>query len=1489
MRKIRLSDTDVEFFDLEISPSEYMFYQKHKDAFRTMWLEQDKPFWTRFVITFRSYTVKIGVMKQMSINSPTFENFIDQAFIFIHEQFVDGKVNMAKTFLEDVAKLAQNQDKLPFLDSKSFARDPFYLRDTRDLFRRFFGPPDQKSSYVKVYILCPVYLRFGGSVCRCLTKWIDSPPMSPLDDSYWVPPSPHTEKPIRNTSCHGGSHMCTNCMDDCGTKYFKEKICGGPDGPKFLDFWQLGDPRFNDTENPLYDLKANRLSDWRDDVSVEQFRAFFQYAKFKYGKEMDQCKECSDLRQNPGKMFRVCQDSTHKKKKKKKKNKKQKEKEAEKLEDLTEEQLSERLMEIVKRNTSLEGAYMEAKELRNKINIIDSPKKSIETVSSEKAEKIDEAQIERGVFTSKAKVSDDFKCVMSRYEEGSKSNVISGFKIMKMEEESTGAKETTVKVVTRVTQEDMDRKPKESEYPLNARMIRNKIEGLPEKLEWWEGVGWCIAVVNYEHEEKGLFRPPSNFTLKVTSSSEDAMKRTMLKLLYYVAKRKKRYSPGWCMDEDDIVACVLPDDSPDLAGLAVTIQKGFRFEERLTDEEKKTKTQRPYVGRKVLMTLEPGSAAKMLQMDGGHENLRDLIDRVMEESGYQDDEGDKVLPLHPGTTLYIPGKGGTPILDVSGNRPKDMHAESMWDQLLGNPEKFELFLMVDEDKVPEFKKHGLKIVDAETIWQSVCKTGERSCAYCNKQLESCKCFGDKSRLDKKKDEKEEANQKTEKMEERKPFQSVKKEAKKEVTLVDTSKAENEIKTTFAAFKATVKEENAVEVTQLKTTNNLNVSKEANLKTADSKANEEKAVKMSPLKTSDSLNFSEKANLKTADFKATVEEETAVGATQVKTSDGLNVSEEANLKRARPMVNVDLVQDSSPLSQPSAEKGKELEPAPQNFKDEAEEKGENLVREQQKVKNEEEQTAMEEILFMEGEQTSDKALSSIAVEREKGSSFSSSKIVIISADEFQMVQSSGAIPLLAKTGMETSCSNVDSGVQSITLNEKSPGAEDTIPKIDTILTNQSTDKEEKVNKGIDWSDTVQEQDGKKDSPSGIFNTDNAVNLEKSINDIKTGQTKHISMAQGALDLVVDTSNISLPKHKIQDGQTSPKSISLTSTTNSLTSSEMEITSATLKDNKMQNKNCSVDKILLGGSSVDKVPVPPEGTNVVKSSATNTQSSEPPKKPIPPTETKRNTDPKLTLPKGFRVHLNVVGDSGYKSKLEEMLEPYFAEKSTTIRQVLPNGTVITQMVYQSTFESEDDSQNKSENTESQKTESDEQTQKTANITTKSGSPSTIVKDHTAESVQENNVVKQKEKDEASGKEMGQKTEISLQKKDGVETAVKTNSSTRISPNGNIMGAKESENKQNRNSQGAAGIEKQEISTSKDKEAPFTEITKNGLRTCYNCKKQEPKRKMFKKCQKCKEENVRFARYYCKRECQVEDWNKRHKREHKEKLLEMAFKAQ
>lgn len=62
----------------------------------------------------------------------------------------------------------------------------------------------------------------------------------------------------------------------------------------------------------------------------------------------------------------------------------------------------------------------------------------------------------------------------------------------------------------------------------------------------------------------------------------------------------------------------------------------------------------------------------------------------------------------------------------------------------------------------------------------------------------------------------------------------------------------------------------------------------------------------------------------------------------------------------------------------------------------------------------------------------------------------------------------------------------------------------------------------------------------------------------------------------------------------------------------------------------------------------------------------------------------------------------------------------------------------------------------------------------------------------------------------------------------------------------------------------------------------ILAGKLRTCGGCEKIEPSRKAFKKCQKCKDEGVLEVRYYCSRDCQVEDWKKKHKMEHRDGLL-------
>ena len=51
---------------------------------------QGKEFWIRFVMSFRSFSMKYGVIK-FPEKPDNYDVIIDQVFIEIHEQFIDGK------------------------------------------------------------------------------------------------------------------------------------------------------------------------------------------------------------------------------------------------------------------------------------------------------------------------------------------------------------------------------------------------------------------------------------------------------------------------------------------------------------------------------------------------------------------------------------------------------------------------------------------------------------------------------------------------------------------------------------------------------------------------------------------------------------------------------------------------------------------------------------------------------------------------------------------------------------------------------------------------------------------------------------------------------------------------------------------------------------------------------------------------------------------------------------------------------------------------------------------------------------------------------------------------------------------------------------------------------------------------------------------------------------------------------------------------------
>ncbi|XP_052779553.1 uncharacterized protein LOC128216891 isoform X2 [Mya arenaria] len=740
MRKIRLSDTDLELFDIEISPGDYMFFQRHKDAFKTMFREQGKPFWTRFAITFRSFTVKHGIIKQMNIDSPKFQNLIDQAFIFIHEQFVDGKQNMAKNFLEDIARLAQNQDRFPELDSKSFSKDPFYIRETRELFRNFFGTPDQKSSYLKVYILSPVYLRFGGSICRCLIRWTEAQQMDPKDESYWIPPQPQTETQSGNAEA-AETIMCSSCIDFCGTIYFKEKIMGYRGGPVSFCFWRKGDPRFNDPNNPLYAPHLSKDDDWRDLLTIDMFRDFFNYVRYTYGSESDKCDECQDLKKKRDKVIHVCRAS----KKKKKKPAKEKE---ELIKDLKEVERKEKLEKLHK-------AALKQKSSEYQVNKIQLDGDSKDLVQSNSLVKT----VKRSDFSTEEEFRENtmFKMpdgydpndpeplVLGVKKDGSlvldyRRNyvLVSGFKVIKMEDKAHGLYEVNISPTSDRTDEmenehfeKMRLKMEEKDlnwFRLNSQFLKEQIPGLPERFEWWEARGFVVCVFDYEVEEKEQCEKWTKFSIKVSGYEEMLVKHAVMLLVHYIAKHKLQSCPGWNMEIDDIVACLLPERQPNIEDIQVSLMRGFRFEDRLTYEEKASLIKHyPTLNfSKILMGVDKGLAKTLLDSEDDAEKMkmRKMIDAVAEKNLLT-----KNLPVIDVAELKTK-------LGLDGEPTK---ADILYEQMMQDPANFEFFTLADIDEEEGYWDLGLKSLEIR-CYNRLFDPPVEVCPMCKQVGVPCECF-----------------------------------------------------------------------------------------------------------------------------------------------------------------------------------------------------------------------------------------------------------------------------------------------------------------------------------------------------------------------------------------------------------------------------------------------------------------------------------------------------------------------------------------------------------------------------------------------------------------------------------------------------------------------------------------------------------------------------------------------------------------------------
>jgi hypothetical protein len=55
------------------------------------------------------------------------------------------------------------------------AKDPFYMKDTRDVFRTMFGDPNDGMTFMRAYFYLPLYVKFGGAVVKILRVWLEAP------------------------------------------------------------------------------------------------------------------------------------------------------------------------------------------------------------------------------------------------------------------------------------------------------------------------------------------------------------------------------------------------------------------------------------------------------------------------------------------------------------------------------------------------------------------------------------------------------------------------------------------------------------------------------------------------------------------------------------------------------------------------------------------------------------------------------------------------------------------------------------------------------------------------------------------------------------------------------------------------------------------------------------------------------------------------------------------------------------------------------------------------------------------------------------------------------------------------------------------------------------------------------------------------------------------------------------------------------------------
>ncbi|KXJ28849.1 axoneme-associated protein mst101(2) [Exaiptasia diaphana] len=180
MREVSFRTSDFDLFGQDMSPADYEFFKKHSGAFKRMMEDQSKEKKQEFVDAFKEFSVSHGCLKDISAKTDSRLVYLQEATQMYKETFVNGKLSTAKNIVTDAAILAQNKNLLPNMGAKSYSRDPFFHKETRDVFRRLFGSPSVDGTFIKVICILPLHIKFGGSICRYLRRWLDVEPVRSL-------------------------------------------------------------------------------------------------------------------------------------------------------------------------------------------------------------------------------------------------------------------------------------------------------------------------------------------------------------------------------------------------------------------------------------------------------------------------------------------------------------------------------------------------------------------------------------------------------------------------------------------------------------------------------------------------------------------------------------------------------------------------------------------------------------------------------------------------------------------------------------------------------------------------------------------------------------------------------------------------------------------------------------------------------------------------------------------------------------------------------------------------------------------------------------------------------------------------------------------------------------------------------------------------------------------------------------------------------------